>query len=177
MPDTIIQTWLDRHSDTFLQNDFVAHMRRVHLPICIRTAGGAEWLIREEAVLRNGFDAWVKVIRDQHATDLVYRLLSVDKQGEDIIWASYSTHILRDATPMVPAYDSALCLIHIDGSWKCNSVISGLSNTQWPVVMPRVDTSEGGAHKPDFPSLCPEAARLPNEPSILTPPVIPPRKD
>ncbi len=176
MPRDIAQRWLDEAGDTFQRNDFESYLDYVRLPLCVRTGGGGEWLIGDQAVLREGYDAWVAMMKDQRVTHMIRRVRKVEMRSEGNLWALYSTDILHEAMPVTDPYMSALCLREIDGQWKCVAVASGLANPSWPFIVPRVDAlPEFGsdADLPDPATMCPETARLPEEPSLLRPPPLP----
>ena len=138
MPQVNFQDWLDFRTKTFFDADFEANRALVQLPIAVTTRTSV-MIVETEVNLRSGFDAWVKMLRSQGATDMVCSVTSVVDLADDMIAGQFITRILRNATAVCPPYYSTATLRLIDGQWRAVSVATGLSNRSWPFTVPTVD--------------------------------------
>ena len=143
MTRQIVQEWLNRTSACFVANDFATYKEHMAFPVSITTDGGGNWTITDEAMLQNGFDAWVRMMHEQRVTHLVRTVRNYEVIEGGDLWALYTAELLSNAVRVVPAYDSYLRLRNVDGGWKCDLVLSGLANPTWPVIVPRVKTAKG----------------------------------
>ncbi|WP_146586723.1 hypothetical protein [Puniceibacterium confluentis] len=173
MSKEIVQSWLDSVGDLLMQNDFEAYLDNLHLPIGIKTRGGGDWLIGDEDMLRDGFDAWVSMMHDQRATHLIRRVCDTETVANGDLWGLYTTNILKNAKPVVEPFQSAVCLRRFENGWKAVGLISGLINTQWPFALPRVAPAQDSAADATLGAPWPpseSATGLPQEPAFLQPP-------
>lgn len=132
------QAWLDRVSQSFFDDDFATYRASVQLPMMLVTQGG-NMVVSEEEALRKGFDSWRDMLRVQGVTDMVRIAHEVTVLNDGMIDGRYTTHLLRNAMPIVPPFESSMMLVFVEGAWKAASVASGMSNTKWPIEVPRVD--------------------------------------
>ncbi|WP_193140560.1 MULTISPECIES: hypothetical protein [unclassified Meridianimarinicoccus] len=137
-PTEIVQTWLDRVSDTFFQDDFDGFAAAIDLPFVLTTQASRTVLTSRDD-LRAGFDAWVKMIRGHRATHLIRTAREVQQITPNLITATYDSEMLRNGTRLVPGFSSWMMLVRRDGVWLSDQLISGVVNARYPFSHIKVD--------------------------------------
>ena len=131
------QDWLDRVVQSYFDDDFASYSDAMLLPQAFITDKSIT-LIGDEDLLRKGFDAWRQMMIAQKVTHLIRTATEVVELGGGLISGNYETHLLSDATHVCPVYTSTATLREDGGVWRAVSITTGLSNTAYPIVVPRV---------------------------------------
>lgn len=134
-----IQDWLDKDVETYFADDFRAHADALVLPYVVVTRT-AVMIVEGEARLKEGFDAWVSMLKTQNVSDVIHTMQDANEIGDDLISARYMTHLLRGATPICPPYSStSVFRVSESGKICAVSMTTGLKNLSWPITVPRVE--------------------------------------
>ena len=139
---TEIQGWLDRQTEAQLSGDFEAFADMHELPHVIVTRT-AVLIVEDEVRLKEGFDAWVSMLKTQNVSDVIHTVQDASEIGDDLLSGRYVTHLLRGATPICPPYSStATFRCDADRALRVVSMTNGMKNLSWPITVPRVDDGE-----------------------------------
>lgn len=148
MDTAIFQNWLDRVGDAFFARDFAVYRDAVALPLLITTRT-ASMTVETVETLQQGFDAWADMLERTRATHMIRTARNVSELSPQMVTGLYDTRVLRDATSLMPPFQSSMVLRRTGDDWQAVAVTSGMSNENWPIVIPRVDgagnTPTGGA--------------------------------
>ena len=141
MPDVkiMIQEWLDRLTAAYSREDFEAYADMLVFPYVVVTRA-AVLIIEDEVRLKEGFDAWVSMLKTQNVSDVIHTVQDANAIDDDLMSASYVTHLLRGATPICPPYSStATFRCGADRTLRLVSMTNGMKNLSWPITVPRVE--------------------------------------
>lgn len=132
-----LQEWLDRLAMAFFANDYDAYAGAVSLPFTVRTEGGV-MVVRNNADLRRGFDAWVGAMKSQSITRMERTAIEANWLGQDGLKGMYETRLWSDKTEVVPAFRSLIELLRHDGLMQARTVVNDMKNITWPITLPLV---------------------------------------
>ena len=140
---TFLQGWLDHMMVAFFDNDFEAHARDVHLPLTFKTDGNA-MIVRDADALREGFDAWVNMMKTHNVTRIIRTPTQAAWIGEDRVSGIYESQFLSDDTRVLPIMTSLADLVKVDGTWKITTLVNGMKNISWPIRAPLLVPDKDG---------------------------------
>ena len=143
MPVADFQAWVDARTESYFSRDFETYRSLALLPVAIATRTTV-LIVQTEADLKLGFDAWADMLGSQRATHMISTVRQVDFIGEDMMTGTYDTELLAGTARICPPYRSTATLRRVDGIWKVITVANGLSNSTWPIVLPKVDRDADG---------------------------------
>lgn len=141
MTKEFLQNWLDDVADAFFAEDFDAYANAVKLPLMVKTDGGT-MIVETEESLREGFDAWVKMMKAQKVTHMIRTVKEAAWLTDGVISGLYETDVLSDANRVLPKFISLMELHNVDGHWRASTVVNGMKNIQWPITSPIVVPDE-----------------------------------
>lgn len=136
---TMVQEWLDRLTEVYSREDFEAYADMLVFPHVVVTRA-AVLIVEDEARLKEGFDAWVSMLKTQNVSDVIHTVQDANEIDAELISASYVTHLLRGATPICPPYSSTVTFRCDAGrTLRLVSMTNGMKNLSWPITVPRVE--------------------------------------
>lgn len=135
---TKVQGWLDRQTEAHMSSDFEAFAAMHELPHVIVTRA-AVLIVEDEARLKEGFDAWVSMLKTQNVSDVIHTVQDANEIGDDLLSGRYVTHLLRGATPICPPYSSTATFRSDAEPLRVVSMTTGMKNLSWPITVPRVE--------------------------------------
>ena len=138
MPGPDFQSWLDRVDRTFFEDDLEGYVRACALPFTLVTQT-VTTVIETRDRLEAGFVAWRDMLRDADVTQVIREARNVEFLAPDLIAGRYVTNILRGTERVLPPFVSSMTLRRIDGDWRAVAVSSGMSNSEFPIRLPRVE--------------------------------------
>ncbi|MGC3939231.1 hypothetical protein ACOTTU_15615 [Roseobacter sp. EG26] len=134
---SIYQGVLDALSTATMMGDVATALERTKLPYLRRTVN-SEVIVETEEDLAEGFKVYGATLRGLGVTNWVRLATDASFLGENYIAGHHVTHSLKDATPVIETYASRMVLMLEDGIWKMLELESMLSNSKWPIHVPRV---------------------------------------
>ncbi len=139
------QKWLDRTGQTILDNDYATYRNNIALPLTLITSDGTA-VIEDEVTLNELFQSYLNMFQTFHVTDMIRLCSSVQKLDDDIMRATYTTHVMREGQRLFEPFVSDMTLRRDHGQWRAVSIANNLTNNRWPVPIPR--RSETTIRKP-----------------------------
>jgi len=133
----LMQDVLDVQSRALLDGNVAAMRETVTLPYR-RIATGLDVIIESEADFHTGFVAFAGSLRSLGVNHFIRLATDAEFLNDDCIEGHYVTHVLRNATQMVPSYHNRLVLRCIAGIWRMVEAASDLEATRWPISLLRV---------------------------------------
>lgn len=144
----IYQEWLDIVSEPLLQGDVDVLQRYVSLPYLHRSEDNRT-VIETREDMAHGFKVFSDSLLSQGANQIVRLVSSAEYLSDDYIQGAHVTHVLRNATPVVPSFVSQLSLRRCPTHWKMVENYGGYAHGTWPVRMMRVGEETQNAHETD----------------------------
>lgn len=100
-------------------------------------------IVETEADLRTGLLKFGDSLRSQGMNHFIQLAESARYLSDDYIEAFHVTHTLRNAVPVVPAYQNRGIIRKCeDGAWRFIEMDTALANDSWPIVLPRVHAGQ-----------------------------------
>lgn len=141
----IYQKFLDDMSIAVLNFDTETLINRISMPLRVTTQTAdflletpEDWLVMikrmQQSLQAMGINHYIRLAN------------KAEFLSENYIEGTHVTHTLCNATPMIPSYENRSTLSRIDGVWKLSLLETSLTNNQYPIAIPRIDT----AAKPVF---------------------------
>lgn len=128
----VFQKHLDEVSETLMTDDFDRYMTLVDNPLVVITEK-ATTLVSDVEDFRFGFESYAGMLKTERATDLIRLAGSVTQYGPNLITGRYETHILSSGQRIYGPFPSAMTLVHRDGRWLINSVVSPVHAEKWRI--------------------------------------------
>lgn len=137
----IYQYALDELSTAMLEFDPAVLINRVGFPFRMSTLE-REFLIEDQQDWLTCAHMFHENLKSQGVNHYVRLVTEADFLSENYIEGRHVTHTLRNATPIVPAYENRTTLARIDGQWKITQMDSGMENDRWPISVPKIDITK-----------------------------------
>jgi len=133
----LLQEVLDIQSQALLQGDIALMRSTIALPYR-RMTRDVDVIVETEADLEMEVRAFAGSLRSLSTNALIRLVTDAEFLNDTLIEGYYVTHVLHNATAMVPSYDNRIVLERIDGAWKLVEVTSNLVSQRWPLDLLRV---------------------------------------
>ena len=139
----IYQRVLDTVSEAMLRGDHQTVAKHIALPFHMRTCNG--WFPHNTPEdIEHVVQSIHLSLKMQGATDYVRIATSAEFQEDGSIDGVHKTHILRNGTPIVPAYESRIHYKQVDGIWVATTARHAMENHKWPISMPNIGNGDLG---------------------------------
>ncbi|MEL6608461.1 MAG: hypothetical protein AAFO93_06075 [Pseudomonadota bacterium] len=126
----VIQAFLDRNAQCFLDDDYEGLRDMVLLPLTMTTRAGTI-TYRTEGELAADFDRYVAQLGLYMVTDITREVLSVDTINPQLVAARYSTEMWSGSRQVVEAYPSTAMLHFTRGAWRASLMIGAMGSQSW----------------------------------------------
>lgn len=136
----IYQRVIDVLSDALMEGDFSKFGPYFTLPHVMQTLSGT-LRMEDEDELRRSFEGFSASLKAHRATHYIRLTDQAEFETPDRIVGEHTSHILRNAIYLAPAYPNRLVLDRVDGVWKVGNALNAIGNTTWPVLLPKVPTN------------------------------------
>ncbi|MGR3434129.1 MAG: hypothetical protein ACU0CO_04450 [Shimia sp.] len=136
----IVQTFLDRVSDAFVDDDFEAWLGSVTLPLTMVTRSGASHIDTREG-LEDEFGYYVGLIGLYDVTRIERRVLSVDPNSPLHLIARYETQLWCGKREVGAPYVSTAMLQFIGGTWRASAILGAIGKRAWAEPIPAEDAA------------------------------------
>ncbi|WP_341860793.1 hypothetical protein [Gymnodinialimonas sp. 57CJ19] len=137
-PHLIYQDWLDCTSAALMADDVAGFVDHVALPFIFRT-GTDETVLETDEDLRGDVSSVVQALKSQQVTHYIRLVKQARYLDETTIEGWHTTHVLRNATSVIPAYGNRLILRLLDGGWKVTEADHELTGSRFPLSLLRSD--------------------------------------
>ena len=133
----ILQNYLDRMGAAVMAGDYDTYAAGVLLPFRLITEE-SELVVKTDAKLREGFDAFRDMLSSQRATNMIRIAEAAEFSGHDALSGLYKTDILRDAQRIFEPFESRIVLRRsaVGGAWRAEVISNAMRNTHWPIHLP-----------------------------------------
>jgi hypothetical protein len=133
----IVQSYLDDVGAIVLRNDWDAYCDVLCRPFTLITH--AETLIfATPDDIRSLYDGFLDMLQSQRVTDFIRLVETAAQVDPDLISARYVTHLMSGGMRIMPPTTSQITLRLEVNRWRAASITNALSNSRWPVLMPRL---------------------------------------
>lgn len=137
---TILQDVVDAQSEALLKGDTDIMMQTLSFPYR-RITANSDMIIENEADLRAGVDAYHNSICGMGVNHVIRLATTAEFLSAQYIEGFYVTHLLRNASAMLPAYESRIILRFVDEAWRVVEIQNGLSGHGWPIKLLNVNAA------------------------------------
>lgn len=131
-PIQIYQDWLDIVSGALLAEDIETISAHVALPYLHRSID-TRIVVETRHDLDSGFRTFARALRALGVNQFIRLVTSAEFLSTEYLQGHHVTHILRNATPVVPSYVNRMVLRRGPNAWKMTEVYNGFSHGSWPV--------------------------------------------
>lgn len=131
----ILQDYLDRIGDAVMAGDFPSYAAGVALPFTLVTIE-AEMRVTDIGGLRDGFDAYRRMLAAQDATEMERSVREVRVQVDASIWGHYRTDILSHGRRVFEPFGSDILIAVVDNRWQTLWISNDMRNAHWPIHIP-----------------------------------------
>ncbi len=135
----IVQGYLDDVSAIVMANDWDAYTDVISRPFQMITHTSTMSFASPDDI-RGIFDDFVLLLRTQRVTDYIRLVDSALQIDQDLISARYVTHLLAGSHRIMDPVRSGISLRLEGNRWRAASITNALSNSRWPVLLPRLGT-------------------------------------
>lgn len=135
-PATIYQEWLDVMSEPLLHGRVEILQKYVSLPYLHRSEDNRT-VIETVEDMTHGFKSFSDSLQAHGANQIVRLVSFAEYLSDDYIQGAHVTHVLRNATPVIPSFVSKLSLRRCPTHWKLVENYGGYSHGEWPVRVMR----------------------------------------
>lgn len=160
---TVVQELLDTQSRALMTADAELMCDTVLFPYRRATAS-VDTIIENLDDLRIGVNAFHQSICGMGVNHLIRLVISAEYLSADYIEGRYITHLLRNASAMLPAYENSIVLRFAKGAWRVIEIRSELGGNRWPISLLRV---KGARLPPTFVATDDDIRRTASEPMPL----------
>ncbi len=150
-PAAIYQDWLDKASGPILQADGDQLLEFFSLPY-LHQAKDNRTVIETREDLVSGMQTFSASLHALGANQYIRLVDSAEYLNDDYISGVHVTHVLRNATPVMPGFVTQIVLRRFTKTWKLVENIGEYAHGTWPVRIMRVaqcDTNSLRASKTD----------------------------
>lgn len=137
---TVLQDLIDTQSRALMAADTGLMRTTVQFPYR-RITATTDMIIESEDDLRVGVNAFHQSISGMGVNHLIRLVTQADYLSAEYIEGRYMTHVLRNASAMLPPYENHVILRHVDHAWRVIEIRSELSGHGWPLSLLKVDRS------------------------------------
>ena len=131
------QDWLDWMDATILERDYDTYASGVSLPFTLITRTSTI-LVASAEDLRHGFDSYCDMLEAQGVTEIVRLARRVHRIGDGLMTGDYETHVLKRGAHVMDPFNSTAILRSADGGWQAVAIANEMTNTRWPIDLPRL---------------------------------------
>lgn len=135
-PHLIYQEWLDCTSSALMTDNVEGFVDNVALPFIMRTGTG-ETVLETKEDLRGDVVNVTLALKSQKVTDYIRLVKQARYLDEATIEGWHTTHVLRNAMSVTPAYGNRMILRLMDGVWKVTEADHELSGNRFPLSLLR----------------------------------------
>ncbi len=132
----IAQTYLDAVSGIVMANDWQAYVDHMSWPFLMVTHDRTMTFDAPEDICAI-FTGFRDLLKSQRVTDYIRLVESAEQIDQDLITARYVTHLMSGSVRIIEPVRSVITLRHEDARWRAASIINALSNSRWPLLLPR----------------------------------------
>jgi hypothetical protein len=132
----ILQAYLDRLSVAVMAHDWPTYRAAVCLPFQLVTQSHSMTMTSEEQ-LRAALDGFVANLRAQRVTDYVRLVEDAMQLDAVLVTGTYLTHLFAGSVRLIEPFRSHITLRREEGRWRAASITNALSNSRWPLLLPR----------------------------------------
>lgn len=131
----LFQLILDRISTAFLSGDSDAWLDCLSLPLQMVTRHGVNAFETPDAI-RADFALYQREFEIHGITDIIREAKTAEVIDGDQMVGTYTTHILRGATHVVPPWDASMTLRCENGLWRVTTVMRAIGHLNWRAINP-----------------------------------------
>ncbi len=136
----IVQAYLDEVSAIVMANDWEAYTDVVCRPFMLITH--AETLIfATPDEIRTIYTRFHDLLRSQRVTDYIRLVEGAEQIDPDLISARYVTHLMSGSMRIMDPVRSGITLRLEGNRWRAASISNAVSNSRWPLLMPRLGSA------------------------------------
>lgn len=128
--EDVFQNYLHRVTDAFLTGDYDTWEASVSLPATVVTRNGTT-VITSTETLKRDFEVYMREFEIHGITDMIRLVQNVQLIEGDQMTGTYTTHILRNAEPVVDPYESAMTLRLMEGTWRMTTLLNAIGHLNW----------------------------------------------
>lgn len=141
----IVQSYLDEVAAYVMDDDWDAYCDTVSRPFLLITHEKSMTFANPDEI-RGIFDDFRQMLTTQRVTDFI-RLVEVSQQiDERLISARYVTHLMSGSYRIIEPIRSSISLRLEGNRWRAASITNAVSNSRWPLLMPRLSDAAEAAH-------------------------------
>ncbi|MGR3491579.1 MAG: hypothetical protein ACU0DW_05925 [Shimia sp.] len=132
----VVQSWLNRLSAVFEDDDFDGWAAAVSLPFTMVTRTGETTHYQSLRHLRQDFEEYVSLVGLYMVTEIKRTVISVDQVSPLHIIARYESRMWRGTQPVNEGYTST-AMLHFDGGqWRASSILGAIGHRPWGEPIP-----------------------------------------
>ena len=129
---SIYQKWLDDTGPATLINDLEVIDAHFALPYR-HNSSACSVLIETKRDMHRRQTAFADQLRSLGINHFIRLVTDAEFLSEDYIEGYHTTHILRNATPVVPSFTDRIVLRRFESGWKVIEVVASLGHGPWPL--------------------------------------------
>jgi hypothetical protein len=133
----IVQSYLDDVAAIVLHNDWEAYCDVICRPFTLITHAETLTFATPDDI-RSIFDGFYNMMQSQRVTDLIRLVETAAQIDQGLISARYITHLMSGGMRIMPPTRSQINLRLEGNRWRAASITNALSNSRWPLQMPRL---------------------------------------
>lgn len=133
----IVQSYLDEVSAIMMANDWEAYTDVLCRPFMLITHTETLTFATPDDI-RSIYDGFYNMLQSQRVTDYIRLVESAGQIDQDLISARYVTHLISGGMRIMPPTKSSITLRLEGNRWRAASITNALSNSRWPLLIPRL---------------------------------------
>lgn len=133
----IAQSYLDSVADSVMTDDWESYADSISRPFLLVTHDHTLSFATPDEI-RGIYDEFRLLLRTQRVTDYIRLVDTAFQIDPGLITARYVTHLMAGSHRIIDPVRSSLSLRLEGNRWRAASITNAVSNSRWPLLMPRL---------------------------------------
>lgn len=133
----IAQSYLDEVAAIVMADDWEAYCESISRPFLLITHTETLSFATPDDI-RGIYDNFRLLLLGQRVTDFIRLVNSAQLIDQNLISARYVTHLMSGSLRIMEPVQSSISLRLEGNRWRAASIINAVSNSRWPLLMPKL---------------------------------------